>query len=743
MNEKRIYRILGMDCSEEVAALKSALKGVPGIVELSFEILNGKMLIEFVPEECGTEVITSTVASTGMKAIPWKERTQELKQSFWHRHGRMVMTVVSGLLTASGFALHWMMHGGFLHAFSGVGDNGLPKTVMLLYMVGVVAGAWFVAPKAYFSLRRLRPDINLLMIIAVIGAVIIGEWFEAAAVTFLFSLSLLLESWSVGRARRAISALVDLSPTTARYVDVGSGQILEKIVEEVPLEAAVLVRPGEKVPLDGVVTKGETTINQAPITGESLPVPKKPGDEVFAGTINEEGAIEFKCTKAANDSTLARIIQLVEDAQSRRSQSEQWVDTFARYYTPVMMVIALSIAIAPPLLAGGSWEHWFYQALVILVIACPCALVISTPVSIVAGLASAARAGVLIKGGVFLELPSKLRALALDKTGTLTSGVPEVQDIYSFNGHTVDEVLSRAASLESESGHPIAKAILREASRRGITARVAENLHDIKGRGTEARIEDKEYWIGSHRFMQERGTEIPEVHETATRIEDAAHTLVALGSDSHVCGLIGVSDRVRETAQVSVEAMRKAGIKHIVMLTGDNKTTAAAVATATGITEYQAELLPEEKVLAIEQLVQEYSHVAMIGDGVNDAPAMAVSSLGIAMGSTGTDAAIETADIALMSDDLSRIPWLVLHSRRVMRVIRQNITFALGIKAVFMTLAILQMATLWMAIAADMGASLLVVLNGLRLLHQKELSNGITKQILSSDVTENNIGGKP
>jgi Cd2+/Zn2+-exporting ATPase len=351
-----------------------------------------------------------------------------------------------------------------------------------------------------------------------------------------------------------------------------------------------------------------------------------------------------------------------------------------------------------------------------LVIACPCALVISTPVSIVAGLASAARAGVLIKGGVFLELAAKLRALALDKTGTLTCGVPEVESIHLLNGHTEEEIMTRAASLESESGHPIARAILRAAARRGITAPVAEGLHDIKGKGTEALVAGKSYWIGSHRFMHEKGAETPEVHESARRIEDAAHTLVALGSDSHICGLIGISDRVREAAPLSVRAMREAGIEHVVMLTGDNRATATAVAATTGITEYRAELLPEDKVSAIEQLVKKYGFVAMIGDGVNDAPSMAVSSLGIAMGATGTDAAIETADIALMSDDLSRIPWLVRHSRRVMRVIRQNIAFALGIKAAFMILAGLQLATLWMAIAADMGASLLVVFNGLRLL---------------------------
>lgn len=720
--ENKTYRILGLDCAEEVAVLKSALHGIPGIAALSFDVLNGKMTVVCAPEGCEPAAIVSAVASTGMRAIPWQDRTPEAGGGFWQKRGRVLMLVASGCLTAAGLLVHWLLHGNLLHALSAGGKEHIfPPAVVLLYAAGAVAGAWFIAPKAFAAARRLRPDMNLLMTVAVIGAAAIGEWFEAAAVTFLFSLSLVLESWSVGRARRAISSLMDLSPTMARYICPQDGDIMEKPVEEVPLGAIVLVRPGEKVPLDGVVTKGETTINQAPITGESLPIAKKEGDDVFAGTINEEGAFEFKSTKVASDSTLARIIHMVEEAQSRRSKSEQWVDTFARYYTPAMMVFALAIAVLPPLVAGGQWGLWFYQALVMLVIACPCALVISTPVSVVAGLASAARAGVLIKGGMFLEIPSKLRALALDKTGTLTYGVPEVESIYSFNGHTDDEVLSRAASLESESGHPIARAILREAARRGITVLPAEGLHDIKGRGSEARIKDKAYWIGSHRFMHEKGAEMPETHESAVRIEDAAHTLVALGSDSHVCGLFGISDRVRETAALSVKAMREAGIEHVIMLTGDNQATAAAIAAATGITEYQAELLPEDKVSAIEQLVKKYTHVAMIGDGVNDAPALAASSLGIAMGATGTDAAIETADIALMSDDLSRIPWLICHSRRVLLVIRQNIAFALGVKGVFMVLAMLQMATLWMAIAADMGASLLVVFNALKLLNDGKL----------------------
>jgi Cd2+/Zn2+-exporting ATPase len=380
-----------------------------------------------------------------------------------------------------------------------------------------------------------------------------------------------------------------------------------------------------------------------------------------------------------------------------------------------MMGLALTVAVLPPLFTG-NWAQWFYQALVMLVIACPCALVISTPVTIVAGLASAARAGVLIKGGAFLEAAARLRAVAVDKTGTLTYGAPDVQAVYPFNGHTDEDILSRAAALESESGHPIARAIVLAAQARRIRFETAKGVRDIKGKGAEGSIDSKDYWIGSHRFMHEKGAETAAVHAKALEIEDAAHTLVALGSEDHVCGLIAVADGIRETAAGSVRALADAGVEHVVMLTGDNETTASAVAGVTGISEFRSSLLPEEKVRAVEELTGRYAHVAMIGDGVNDAPAMAASSLAIAMGAAGTDAAIETADIALMSDDLSKIPWLMQHSRRALAVIKQNVTFALATKALFMVLAAAGMATLWMAIAADMGASLLVIFNGLRML---------------------------
>jgi Cd2+/Zn2+-exporting ATPase len=493
------------------------------------------------------------------------------------------------------------------------------------------------------------------------------------------------------------------------------GEILEKRVAEVPVGVTVLVRPGEKIPLDGQVTKGSSTVNQAPITGESSPVPKAPGDEVYAGTINEDGALEFKATRAANDTTLARIIHLVQEAQSHRAPTEQWVERFARYYTPVMMALAAAIAVMPPMFFSASWMEWIYRGLVILVIACPCALVISTPVSIVSGLAAAAHNGVLIKGGKYLEAAGRLRALALDKTGTLTCGHPEVQQIVPFSGHTRQELLERAAALEAHSEHPLARAILRKADAEGISVGPAENFLAIKGKGAEGLVNGRPYWIGSHRLMDEKG-QPPEIHDKAEELEDAGHSVVALGSGQHICGLLSVADAVRDNAPEVVRAAKDLGIRKVVMLTGDNEETARAVAEVTGVDDFRAKLLPEDKVEAVESLVGEFGQVGMIGDGVNDAPAMAVSTVAIAMGAMGTDAAIETADIALMSDDLSKLPWLMGHSRRTLGIIKQNMIFALGLKFVFIVLTLLGVASLWMAIAADMGASLLVIFNSLRLL---------------------------
>jgi Cd2+/Zn2+-exporting ATPase len=556
---------------------------------------------------------------------------------------------------------------------------------------------------------------NLLMTAAVAGAIGIGQYFEAATVAFLFALSLVLESWSVGRARRAVAALMSLSPPMARVADATGREVMTN-VREVPLESRVVVLPGEKFPLDGRITKGETTVNQAPITGESVPAAKSTGSDVFAGTINQDGAVELVTTKLASDTTLACIVRMIGDARNKRSQSEQWVERFARYYTPSVMALAIAVMVVPPLALGGEWSRWFYEGLVLLVIACPCALVISTPVSVVSALASAARRGILVKGGAFMEAPSRLKALALDKTGTVTAGRHEVTGIAPLSGHTEQELLELAAAVEARSEHPLAKAILRAATARDISPGPAENYQAMPGKGATAIVSGRPIWIGSHRLLEERGQETPEMHRELEALERDGSSVIVVGRDYHVCGFFALSDEVRDDVLPAIEQVRQAGIRHVALLTGDNQGTADAVARATGIDEVRAELLPEDKLSVIEDLVRRYEHVAMVGDGVNDAPAMACAGLGIAMGAGGTDAALETSDIALMHDDLRLIPWLMRHSRRTVNVIRQNIVAALAVKALFVLLTLAGHASLWAAIAADTGMSLLVVFNGLRLL---------------------------
>ena len=717
------FKIRGMDCAEEVTALKRQVGPVVGGEDrLDFNLLAGKMTVQADSPEITVPSIQQAVRSAGLDAVVWEDygaqQAGEQEASFLDRHGRAATCAASFVLLAIGFLIHAVARGPV--AAVTAEDHRFPLASILFYSASVVVGAWYIAPRALKAARKLRPDMNLLMTVAVIGAVIIGQWLEAAMVTFLFALALLLETWSVNRARRAIGALLDLSPRKARYVCPRDGAVEEKAVEEFKVGDTVVVLPGGRVPLDGVVTKGATSVNQAPITGESVPVAKQPGDEIFAGTINNEGAFEFTVTHRFNDTTLAHIIRMVEEARARRSRSERWVEKFAQYYTPAMMGLAVLIAVAPPLIFLGAWRFWFYQALVLLVIACPCALVISTPVSIVAALASAARAGVLIKGGLYIEIPARLRAVAIDKTGTLTHGRPEVQRVVPLNGHTPEELLERAAAVESLSEHPLAKAILRRARADGVAFGRADSYHSLKGKGAEARVGGVKYWVGSHRYAHEINADDPVSHAHAEALEDAGHSVVFIGNERHVCGLISIADQVHPEAARAVRAIKAAGIEHVVMLTGDNEGTARAVANAVGIDEYRAELLPEDKVKAVRALVERYGHVAMVGDGVNDAPAMAESALGIAMGAAGSDAAIETADVALMSDDLTKVGWLITHGKRTVRVIKQNVTLALGIKAVFIALAMAGLATLWMAIAADMGASLLVIFNGLRLLDGKD-----------------------
>jgi Zn2+/Cd2+-exporting ATPase len=694
-------RIDGLDCAEEVKALRSAVEPLAGVASLDFDILNARMSVEWSGDSPDLDAITVAVAGTGMRATPWREEGDDEERSLWSRHGRLILTCLSGAACAAALA-------------SQVADQLTLRTA--LCAVAIVSGGWFVFPRAVASARRLRLDMNFLMTVAVISAAAIGEWFEASTVAFLFSLALLLESWSIGRARRAVRALMDLSPPTAHVVCPHDGDISDRAVAEVRVGEIVLVRPGERLPLDGAVTRGTSAVNQAPITGESAPIDKSEGDEVFAGTVNGQGALEVRVTREADDTLLARMAHLVQESHRRRGQVEQWTDRFARVYTPAMIAFSVALMLGGPLLGGGAWGAWFYRGLVVLVIACPCALVISTPVTVVAGLASAARRGVLIKGGLFLEIPAHLHAIAIDKTGTLTLGAPRVQEVIPLNGHSRAELLERAAALEAHSQHPLARAVVSCAESEGLTPAAASSHRSLPGRGAEGDIAGQRFWIGSHRLLAEKTEVTGEALAHAESLEDAGHSVVLVGNGRHVCGLISVADAVRGEAAEMVAALHRVGVGRVVMLTGDNAATAQAIARETGVDEVCAGLLPEEKVEAIERLLAEHGSVAMVGDGVNDAPAMARATLGIAMGAAGTDAAIETADIALMADDLSALPWLVRHSRRALRTLRQNIGFALGIKLVFLALAVPGFATLWMAIAADMGASLVVIFNGMRLL---------------------------
>lgn len=700
-------RIYGMDCAEEVTLLKRELLPVVGSEErLGFDVLNGKLSVDLSSLEATEADVLTAIERTGLKSEPWRgdaPRRDDLP--FWRQHQRTILTTASGLFGLAGLIVQLVVNEA----------DAVPIAAIVLYGIGITSGLLMVLAKAWRALKSLRPDMNLLMTVAVIGAVLIGEWFEGATVAFLFSFSLLLESWSVGRARRAIASLMDLSPPTAHFRN-ESGNVDDVAPAEVPIGSTVIVRPGDKIPLDGLVSQGTSSVNQAPITGESVPVEKEMGDEVFAGTINGDGLLEIETSKAAEDTTLARIIKMVGDAGSKRAPSEKWVEKFAAVYTPAVMIVALLMLVIPPLAFGGQWSDWFYRSLVLLVIACPCALVISTPVSVVASLAAAARNGVLIKGGVFVELPAQLNAIAMDKTGTLTRGAPSVVDVVPMNGHDEVELLTRAGALELNSNHPLAKAIVEETNRRNMTIPAADRFESIQGKGASGVIDGKPYWLGSHRYLEQRGQETSEVHEQLEEMQKAGRTVVVVGNDEHVCGFITLADAIRHETRDAIEQLHNAGVKRLVMLTGDNEGTAQAIAKEAGIDEVHAELLPEDKVAAVERLVEQHEFVAMIGDGVNDAPALARASLGLAMGAAGSDAAIETADIALMSDDLSKLPWLIHHSRRTLSIIRQNIAFSLAVKALFVVLTFAGFASLWAAIAADMGASLLVIANGLRLL---------------------------
>ena len=592
---------------------------------------------------------------------------------------------------------------------------GLPTWLAaLLAVTAVLACGITTYKKGWVAIRNGNLNINALMSIAVTGALVLGQWPEAAMVMVLFTVAELIEAKSLDRARNAIQGLMQLAPERATVLqDDGKWQEVE--AKSVALQAHVRIKPGERIALDGTIVSGRSTINQAPITGESLPVDKTEGDAVFAGTINESGSFEYVVTAAADDSTLARIIHAVEEAQGAKAPTQRFVDQFARVYTPVVFAIALAVAILPPLLMGGAWFDWVYKALVLLVIACPCALVISTPVTIVSGLAAAARQGILIKGGAYLEEGRKLAWLALDKTGTITHGKPVQTDFAALNGHGEADVRSLAASLASRSDHPVSRALATAAQQDGIALQNVDAFEALPGRGSKGLIGGKVYLLGNHRLIHEQGRCSEALEARLTALEEQGKTVILLTDEESVHGMFAVADTVKDSSRQAIAELHALGIK-TVMLTGDNAHTAGAIAAQVGIDEAQGDMLPEDKLKAIEGKIEQGGSVGMVGDGINDAPALARADIGFAMGAAGTGTAIETADVALMDDDLRKLPRFVRLSRRTHALLVQNIVLALGIKAVFLVLTLTGLGTMWMAVFADVGASLLVVGNGLRLL---------------------------
>ena len=699
IHAESVFKIEGMDCHEEVAILEKRLKKLAGLEALDADVLSQRLKIKYDAAKLNTSAIAEAVAQTGMRA--WLEHEQPVGAAPSAATRRLLVTV-SGVLLGIGMALE-------LTAID-------RRVIVGAYAIAIASGGLYSVRRALHAARSLALDINVLMLVAVAGAMVLGEWSEGASVVFLFALAQLLEARAMERARGAIRALMDLTPAEATVRGPGA-EFRRVAVERIAVGDVVVVRPGEKIPLDGVVASGDSHVNQAPVTGESLPVEKVAGDEVFAGTINGRGALDVRVTRLRGDSTLARIIELVERAQAQRAPSQTFVERFARVYTPAVLVLAALIAIGPPAVLGAEWSVWIYRALVLLVISCPCALVISTPVSVVSALAAAARKGVLIKGGAHLERLADVRCIAFDKTGTLTKGELRVVETAALDGLPADRVLQLAASLEHRSEHPIGAAIVARAREHDLTLLPVERFQALPGLGAEAVVDGGRLIVGNHRLFEERGICSPGVHAQLERFAANGATTVIVGNPRPI-GLIGVADRPRESARDAVQMLRDHGVRHVALLTGDHESAARAVSDAVGLDEVRAGLLPADKVHAVEALRARFGTVAMVGDGVNDAPALAASDVGIAMGVAGTDAALETADVALMADELMKIPYALRLSRATVRNIRANIAFSIALKGAFLVMAVLGVATLWMAVVADMGASLIVIANALRLLRE-------------------------
>lgn len=693
------FRIEAMDCPTEQTLIQNKLGKLDGVEQLEFNLINRILGVTHThPDTLGIE---QAITSLGMHAEPLDDAGEAGSDAVAAPKKAWWPLALSGVAALAAEIVHF--------------TNAAPEWAVALLALAAILGCGLgTYKKGWIALKNRNLNINALMSIAVTGAVLIGQWPEAAMVMVLFTLAELIEARSLDRARNAIGGLMQLAPDLAT-VRQANGQWQEVDVRQVALGATVRVRPGERIGLDGEVLQGQSSIDQAPITGESLPVEKGPGDKVFAGTINQSGALEYRVTAAAGQSTLARIIKAVEQAQGARAPTQRFVDQFSRIYTPVVFVLALAVAVVAPLFFGGLWFDWIYRALVLLVVACPCALVISTPVTIVSGLAAAARKGILIKGGVYLEGGRKLSFLALDKTGTITHGKPVQTDYRVLDARFEDRAQHIAASLGARSDHPVSMAIAQQYADKPL-AEVSE-FQALMGRGVGGKIDGVLYHLGNHRLVEELGLCSPELEAQLDELERQGKTVVLLLDASGPLALFAVADTVKESSREAIAQLHALGIK-TVMLTGDNPHTAEAIAAQVGIDEARGNLLPADKLKAIEDLYAQGHRVGMVGDGINDAPALARAEIGFAMAAAGTDTAIETADVALMDDDLRKIPAFVRLSRQSAAILVQNIVLALGIKAIFLAITFTGMATLWMAVFADMGVSLLVVFNGLRLLRK-------------------------
>lgn len=695
------YLIRELDCVSEEQQLRACLKSIDGIEDLRFNFISREMTVTHL--EGSAEAIEAAIASLGMQVanpVQVKSKCGSCHDSAaserfsWRTHIRLGLSGLAALLS---------------EVLSFASTN--PVLVAVVALSSVLLGGLPTLRKGYLALRTGALNINFLMTVAVLGAFAIGEFPEAAVVIFLFGVAEVIERYSLERARNAVAKLIESAPDVA-WVESLTGEWVQRPSAEIPKGTLVEVRADEKIPLDGVIEEGRSVINQAPVTGESAPADKEVGDFVYAGTINGAGLLRVRTSGGRDETTIARIVKTVQDAQSERAPTQRFIDGFAKYYTPIVVLIAFLIAALGPIITGQPLFPWLYQALVLLVISCPCALVISTPVTVVSGLAAAAKAGILIKGGVHLEIGRKLSLVALDKTGTITEGKPILVDVFPLDGMSNDEVMQLAASLDATSNHPVAKAIV--AGWNGNRLAV-ENVQSVTGRGVTGVIAGVPYFVGNHRFVEEKKVCTPRVEEQLALLESQGKTVVILGNQEKSLAVFGVSDTPRPTSKEAVAQFDDLGVR-TVMLSGDNQLTAQAIGSAVGIRESQGELLPDDKLRAIASFANQYEVVGMVGDGVNDAPALAKASIGFAMGAAGSDTAIETADVAIMNDDLRSIPNFIRLSQRTHSILVQNISLALGSKLVFFILAFTGHATLWAAVLADMGVSLLVVGNALRLL---------------------------